>query len=83
MDGGYHVSVLHKDLTAGLDIDSYKTEVEERFSMQKVKGSDSDNEQADRLGKKSGLSTILLQKTAVRIALKIFLYSVPYPVSRF
>ena len=38
LDGGYHVSVLHKDLTAGLDIDSYKTEVQERYSMQKVQG---------------------------------------------
>lgn len=51
LDGGYHVSVLHKDLTAGLDIDSYKTEVQERYSMQKVQGKE--NEQADRLGKSS------------------------------
>ena len=47
------MSVLHKDLTAGLDIDSYKTEVKERYSMQKVKGAETENEQADRLGKNS------------------------------
>ena len=42
---------MHKDLTAGLDIDSYQTEVQERYSMQKVKGNES--EQADRLGSSS------------------------------
>ena len=49
LDGGYHVSFLHKDLTSGLDINSYKTEVADRFSLQKVKG-DQDSEQSDRLG---------------------------------
>jgi choline monooxygenase len=47
LDGGYHVSFLHKDLTSGLDIDSYKTEVSENFSLQKVQG----NGDQDRLGK--------------------------------
>ncbi len=33
-DGGYHVEVLHKDLTTGLAIDSYSTEVGKDFSIQ-------------------------------------------------
>ena len=49
LDGGYHVSFLHKDLTSGLDIDSYKTQVGERFSLQKVRG-DNQGQQKDRLG---------------------------------
>lgn len=49
LDGGYHVSFLHKDLTSGLDIDSYKTQVGQRFSMQKVRG-DNAGQQTDRLG---------------------------------
>ena len=51
LDGGYHVSFLHKDLTTGLDINSYETEVGDRYSLQKCKGSDADNAgQKDRLG---------------------------------
>ena len=51
LDGGYHVSFLHKDLTTGLDIDSYHTEMGERFSLQMCKGSDSESSgQKDRLG---------------------------------
>jgi hypothetical protein len=34
LDGGYHVEILHKDLTTALDIDSYTTEVGEGFSIQ-------------------------------------------------
>jgi len=51
LDGGYHVSFLHKDLTTGLDINSYETEVGDRYSLQKCKGSDADDAgQKDRLG---------------------------------
>ena len=48
MDGGYHVEYLHRDLTSGLDIDSYKTQVGQRFSLQKVK-CPQDSAQKDRL----------------------------------
>lgn len=51
LDGGYHVSYLHKDLSSGLDIDSYQTLVGERFSLQKVKGSNTG--QKERLGDRS------------------------------
>ena len=34
LDGGYHVEVLHKDLTTALNIDSYSTEVGEGYSIQ-------------------------------------------------
>jgi phenylpropionate dioxygenase-like ring-hydroxylating dioxygenase large terminal subunit len=34
LDGGYHVEILHKDLTTGLDIGSYSTEVGDGFSIQ-------------------------------------------------
>ena len=47
LDGGYHVPVLHKDLTTNLDISSYATQVDEYYSVQKVSGDSSD----DRIGK--------------------------------
>ena len=47
LDGGYHVPVLHKDLTTNLDISSYETQVNEYFSLQKVAGDSAD----DRIGK--------------------------------
>ncbi|HEU4365245.1 MAG TPA: SRPBCC family protein [Candidatus Krumholzibacteria bacterium] len=34
LDGGYHVSYLHKGLAGQLDLDSYKTEIFERYSIQ-------------------------------------------------
>jgi len=47
LDGGYHVPVLHRDLTTNLDVGSYTTQVEEFHSLQKVGGSGDD----DRIGK--------------------------------
>merc|ERR1712212_825706 len=47
LDGGYHVPVLHQDLTTNLDIGSYSTQVEDLFSLQKVSGDNSDQ----RIGK--------------------------------
>jgi choline monooxygenase len=38
LDGGYHVSYLHKGLAGQLDLDTYKTEVFERFSIQSGTG---------------------------------------------
>ena len=35
LDGGYHVSFLHKDLTTGLDINSYETEVNDQEALRK------------------------------------------------
>jgi choline monooxygenase len=34
LDGGYHVVYLHKGLAGQLDLDSYKTEIFDRFSVQ-------------------------------------------------
>ena len=34
LDGGYHVDVLHKDLTKSLNIDTYSTEIGDGFSIQ-------------------------------------------------
>ena len=48
LDGGYHVPVLHKDLTETIDFSSYQTQVEEYFSVQRVTG---DQEQDERIGK--------------------------------
>lgn len=53
LDGGYHVSVLHKDLTTGLNIDSYVTEVGAYYSLQKVSGADDGQGQNDRLGQRA------------------------------
>ena len=36
--GGYHVSVLHKDLTANLDMTTYKVDVTDDFSVQTCSG---------------------------------------------
>ncbi len=38
LDGGYHVPHLHKGLAAQLDLDSYRTEVFDRFSIQSTAG---------------------------------------------
>jgi len=37
LDGGYHVSVLHKALAGQLDLDTYVNEIHERFSIQAVR----------------------------------------------
>jgi len=37
LDGGYHVAVLHKALAGQLDLDTYVTEVFDRFSIQSVR----------------------------------------------
>ena len=34
LDGGYHVPMLHRDLAAGLDIASYRSEIGDCFSVQ-------------------------------------------------
>ena len=47
LDGGYHVPVLHKDLTTNIDLRSYKTDVKDFFSIQTVAG----NAKDDRIGK--------------------------------
>ncbi len=38
LDGGYHVSCLHKGLAGQLDLDSYRTEIFERHSIQSGAG---------------------------------------------
>jgi choline monooxygenase len=38
LDGGYHVGYLHQGLAAQLDMDSYQTEVFERYSIQSGAG---------------------------------------------
>ena len=42
LDGGYHVSVLHEALAGQLDLDTYKTELFERISIQSCRGGDVD-----------------------------------------
>ena len=37
LDGGYHVSVLHKALAGQLDLDTYVNEIFERYSIQSVR----------------------------------------------
>jgi choline monooxygenase len=54
LDGGYHVSYLHRGLAAQLDMDSYRTEVFERYSIQSGAGAgdvgDSSTDFSDRIG---------------------------------
>ena len=38
LDGGYHVSCLHRGLAGQLDLDTYKTEIFDRYSVQSVAG---------------------------------------------
>ena len=38
LDGGYHVPCLHRDLAAELDLDGYRTELFEGYSIQSVAG---------------------------------------------
>ena len=40
LDGGYHVPHLHRQLAAELDLDGYRTELFERFSVQSCGGRD-------------------------------------------
>jgi len=41
-DGGYHVPFKHKDLAAGVNFDSYQTELFDRYSVQCVSGNNED-----------------------------------------
>lgn len=47
LDGGYHVSHLHHDLAAKLDLDAYRTELFETISVQSCAGGDDDRVGAD------------------------------------
>ncbi|MCB9679284.1 MAG: aromatic ring-hydroxylating dioxygenase subunit alpha [Alphaproteobacteria bacterium] len=47
LDGGYHVAHMHPSLGAQLDLDSYTTELFDRFSVQRSGG---DPSHADRIG---------------------------------
>ena len=42
LDGGYHVACLHKGLAGQLDLDSYETEIFERYSIQSGAGAGTD-----------------------------------------
>ena len=37
IDGGYHIPYVHKGLAGNIDLDTYKTEVTEAYSMQSAK----------------------------------------------
>jgi choline monooxygenase len=54
LDGGYHVGYLHQGLAAQLDMDSYQTEVFDRYSIQSGAGAGSDgasgSDFAERIG---------------------------------
>lgn len=54
LDGGYHVGYLHRGLAAQLDMDSYQTEVFDRYSIQSGAGAGSDgaggSDFAERIG---------------------------------
>jgi choline monooxygenase len=54
LDGGYHVSYLHRGLAAQLDLDSYRTDVFERYSIQSGAGAsgggESESDFAERIG---------------------------------
>jgi len=54
LDGGYHVSYLHRGLAAQLDMDSYRTEVFDRYSIQSGAGAsdtgDSGSDFSERIG---------------------------------
>src|SRR4029453_13944477 len=57
LDGGYHVSYLHKGLAGQLDLDSYKTEIFERYSIQSGAGAGGSSEKSatdfsERIGDK-------------------------------
>jgi choline monooxygenase len=46
LDGGYHVAVLHKALAGQLDLDTYVTEVFDRYSIQSVRSPEAAREAA-------------------------------------
>lgn len=54
LDGGYHVSVLHKTLNAQLDASQYSTQVHGRWSLQSCQGTNNQMEEQllqERVGK--------------------------------
>jgi len=54
LDGGYHVDYLHKGLAAQLDMDSYRTEVFERYSIQSGAGAGGDGEKGSDFSERIG-----------------------------
>jgi hypothetical protein len=48
-DGGYHVGLLHKDLASALDLDQYRVEVHDRYSMQSCAGKQGDRVDGDAM----------------------------------
>jgi choline monooxygenase len=58
LDGGYHVSYLHRALAGQLDLKSYRTELFERLSIQSCKApeekpGESEGDFADRIGEEA------------------------------
>ncbi|MCH7548042.1 MAG: aromatic ring-hydroxylating dioxygenase subunit alpha [Candidatus Krumholzibacteriota bacterium] len=47
LDGGYHVAHLHKGLAGQLDLDSYRTEIFDRYSIQSGAGSNGSAESGE------------------------------------
>jgi choline monooxygenase len=50
LDGGYHVPILHKNLTKLLDLETYKIKVEDGYVVQSVEGGDGLAHQQKRIG---------------------------------
>jgi choline monooxygenase len=50
LDGGYHVPILHKDLSTALDYKHYQVESEDRYCLQTCPMVDNDDDKAVRSG---------------------------------
>lgn len=53
LDGGYHLLYAHGDLAAGLKLDSYKTNMYEKVSIQSCESAPAERDGLDRLGAKA------------------------------
>ncbi|KAI8483508.1 hypothetical protein Bbelb_387310 [Branchiostoma belcheri] len=55
LDGGYHVEYLHRNLASNLSIDTYRTDVQELYSVQTCSGSAEEDQSMtrQRIGKTS------------------------------